>query len=120
MSNEAGARHMGLGGHVPRNTHEEHGRFLEQRDELSHSIRYSPPFTDLSHFSLLFLQGSQFIALRARFVGGRPSPFCSPGVGDVLPLTVPVAFVLPAFGRGGAEEVEVGLSSAIQVAVFQD
>lgn len=39
----------------------------------------------LSHLSLLFRQGSQLIALRARFVGGRPSAFCSaePGGGEV-------------------------------------
>lgn len=37
--------------------------------------------TYLSHLSLLFLHGSQLIALRARFVGGRGS--CSPGGGLV-------------------------------------
>lgn len=74
--------------------------------------------TDLSHFSLLFLQGSQFIALRARLVGGRPSPFCSPGAGEVRPRTVPAVAALPAFGRGGAEVVGVGVSSAIGACRF--
>lgn len=43
----------------------------------------------LSHLSLLFLQGSQFIAFLARFVGGRPSCCVSPD-GDALRVrTVP-------------------------------
>ena len=41
--------------------------------------------TYLSHFSLEFLHGSQFIALRARFVGGRGSR--SVGGGLVLERT---------------------------------
>ena len=41
----------------------------------------------LSHLSLLFLQGSQLMALRARFVGGRGS--WSPGGGLVLERTAP-------------------------------
>lgn len=61
------------------------------------------------------------MAFRARFVGGRPSPFSpeEPGVGDVLPRTVPVVADLPGLGRGAVGEVEVGLSSAIlQITVF--
>lgn len=57
--------------------------------------------TNLSHFNLLFLQGSQFIALRARFVGGRPSPF-SGLVGDLARILVEVE-ALVFFERGGAE-----------------
>jgi hypothetical protein len=43
------------------------------------------------------------MALRARFVGGLPSPLCSPdapGVGDVLPRTTPAVVEDRAgFGR---------------------
>jgi hypothetical protein len=68
----------------------------------------------LSHLSLLFLQGSQLIALRARFVGGRPSPFCSPGLGDVLPRTVPVVVVdFACLCRGGTREGDAELSSGM-------
>ena len=53
------------------------------------------------------------IALRARFVGGRPSPFCSVGGGDVLERTLPVEgfAALWSFGRGPVGEVDAALSS---------
>jgi len=46
--------------------------------------------TCLSHLSLEFRHGSQLIALRARFVGGRPSGLSEPGGGVVRCRTVPV------------------------------
>lgn len=55
---------------APRRTQEEQGRFL-----LS-DIKKHPQCliqSDLSHLSLLFLQGSQFIAFRVRFVGRESS-----------------------------------------------
>ena len=52
--------------------------------------------TDLSHLSLLFLHGSQFMALRARFVGGRPSPLS--GLGDLVRI-LPVVGDLMGFWR---------------------
>jgi hypothetical protein len=64
---------------------------------------------------LLLRHGSQLIAFRARFVGGRPSVLCSPeapGVGEVLPRTTPEVDDLCAFGRAGADEDE-GLGSDI-------
>lgn len=48
------------------------------------------------------------MALRARFVGGRPSPF-SALLGD-LPRTAPAVVDLVGFGREGAEEEAVGSS----------
>lgn len=78
-------------------------------------------YADLSHLSLLFLQGSQLIALRARLVGGRPSPFASeePGGGDVLWRTVPAVVCLAGLGRGTVGEVGVLLSSAmLQITVL--
>ena len=57
---------------------------------------------NLSHFSLLLRHGSQLIAFRARFVGGRPSVLCSPevpGGGEVLPRTTPAVDDLCGFGR---------------------
>ena len=45
-------------------------------------------WTCLSHLSLEFRQGSQLIALRARFVGGRPSALSEPGGGEVRCRTV--------------------------------
>lgn len=68
--------------------------------------------TDRSHFSLLFLQGSQFMAFRARLVGGRPSLGGSPleaGVGEDLPRTVPE--VRWSLGRG-AEGEDAGRDSS--------
>lgn len=56
------------------------------------------------------------MAFRARLVGGRPSPFCSPeapGVGDALPRTVPDVADLAGLGRGAVGEVEEELSSGI-------
>lgn len=82
---------------MPRNTQEEHGRFL-------------------SHFNLLFRHGSQFMALRALFVGGRPSLGSGgwPGGGDARTLTVPavVAVLRDGFGRDRLGE-EGELRSAI-------
>jgi len=46
--------------------------------------------TCLSHLSLEFRHGSQLMALRARFVGGRPSGLSEPGGGVVRCRTVPV------------------------------
>lgn len=70
----------------------------------------------LSHFNLLFRHGSQLIALRARFVGGRPSPFCSPVGGEVLPRTVPVVVDLGCFCLEDVGDVVEGvLSSAMGV-----
>jgi hypothetical protein len=49
------------------------------------------------------------MALRARLVGGRPSPFGSPfGGGDVLDRTVPAVglVTLPALGRGPVGDVD--------------
>ena len=45
-----------------------HGHRLEQSQDLPVCAK-----THLSHLSLLFLQGSQLIALRARLGGGRAS-----------------------------------------------
>ena len=64
---------------------------------------------------MLLRHGSQLIAFRARFVGGRPSVLCSPeapGVGEVLPRTTPAVDDLCGFGRAAADEVE-GLGSDI-------
>jgi hypothetical protein len=60
--------------------------------------------TYLSHLSLLFLQGSQLMALRARFVGGRGS--WSPGGGLVRERTegVVVDAGRCCFGRGAEDE----------------
>lgn len=118
MSDEACARHTGLvTTYLARHTRSTGGFWSVEISFSLTKLRQRACITDLSHFSLLFLQGSQFIALRARFVGGRPSPFWSPGV---RPLTVPAVAALAAFGRGGAEVVGVGLASAIGRAVFQD
>lgn len=69
----------------PLRTQLEQGRFLGvvrmERRGRGRMGRY------LSHLSLLFLQGSQLMALRARFVGGRGS--WSPGGGLVRERTVP-------------------------------
>ena len=64
--------------------------------------------TYLSHLSLLFLHGSQFMALRARFVGGRGS--WSPGGGLVRERTEEVAAVVwrCCFWRGAEGEDEGG------------
>ena len=59
---------------------------------------------NLSHFNLLLRHGSQLIAFRARFVGGRPSVLCSaeaPEVGEVLPRTTPPVDDLAGFWRVG-------------------
>ena len=62
---------------------------------------------NLSHLSLLFRHGSQLIAFRARFVGGRPSLFCSPDVpGGERLRTTPAVVDLRGFGRGALGEVE--------------
>ena len=58
------------------------------------------------------------IAFRARFVGGRPSVFCSPeapGIGEVLPRTTPAVDDLTGFGReaAGVCEDEGGFGSDI-------
>jgi hypothetical protein len=61
---------------------------------------------NLSHFNLLLRHGSQLIAFRARFVGGRPSVLCSaevPRVGEVLARTTPAVDDLCCFGRAGGE-----------------
>ena len=72
---------------------------------------------NLSHFSLLLRHGSQLIAFRARFVGGRPSVLCSPevpGVGEVLPRTTPTVDDLACFGReAGVCKDEGGFGSDI-------
>jgi hypothetical protein len=57
----------------PRRTHEEQGRFL-RRDIKRCQCRSC--HTDLSHLSLLFRQGSQFMAFRVR-LAGRPSSWVS-------------------------------------------
>jgi len=61
----------------------------------------------LSHLSLLFRHGSQLIAFRARFVGGRPSLFCSPDIpdGGERLRTTPAVVDLRGFGRGAVGEV---------------
>lgn len=67
----------------------------------------------LSHLSLLFLQGSQLIALRARFVGGRGS--WSPGGGLVRERTVPAAVGgRCCFVRGAEEEEEEGSLALVE------
>jgi len=61
--------------------------------------------------------GSQLIAFRARFVGGRPSVLCSPevpGVGEVLPRTTPAVDALDCFVReAGVCKDEGGFGSDI-------
>lgn len=79
-------------------------------------LRMQEHYTDLSHLSLLFRHGSQFIALRARFVDGRPSPFS--GLGDLL-RTVPAVTDLLCFWREGAEEEAEG-SSAMEVKLVEE
>jgi hypothetical protein len=70
---------------------------------------------DLSHLSLLFLHGSQLMAFRARLVGGRPSPFCSPapGGGEILVRTVPAAEGLAFLDLGPVGEDEVWSSGML-------
>lgn len=88
----------------PLRTQLEQGRFLvrvSKRNGGGERDSY------LSHLSLLFLQGSQFMALRARFVGGRGS--WSPGVGLVLGRTAAdVVAARCCFERGTAGEEEEG------------
>ena len=85
---------------------------IKQRfKEISSKVIFQK--TNLSHFSLLFRHGSQLIALRARFVGGRPSAF-SPeldGGGEARERTVPALECL----RGAADgpPLLLALSSAI-------
>ena len=93
--------------HSPRRTHEEQGRFLQILRKDVRDIEVAKKKTNLSHLSLLFLQGSQFMALRARFVGGRGS--WSPGVGLVLGRTAAdVVAARCCFERGTAGEEEEG------------
>ena len=60
-------------GNSPRRTQDEHGRFLCNEKKLNLRIKEKKKDNDLSHLSLLLRHGSQLIAFRARFVGGRPS-----------------------------------------------
>ena len=83
------------------------GSFGCKNDELIRLKRREKRWNgNLSHFSLLLRHGSQLIAFRARFVGGRPSVLCSaevPGVGEVLARTTPPVDDLCCFGRAGDE-----------------
>jgi hypothetical protein len=69
----------------------------------------------LSHLSLLFRHGSQLIALRARFVGGRPSAVGSaePGGGECLGRTVPEVVDLLDFCLADVGETTEEWSSAM-------
>lgn len=57
------------------------------------------------------------MALRARFVGGRPSAFCSaePGGGEVRWRTVPEVVDLLVFGLADVGETTEEWSSAMSV-----
>lgn len=61
----------------------------------------------LSHFSLLFLHGSQFIALRARFVGGLPSLLLSGGGEERVRTTPTVVCDRCCLERAVAGEVGI-------------
>jgi hypothetical protein len=117
-----------VSGHRPRRTQEEHGRFLGggvhqgsprallRRGAFEEGWREEG--THLSHFSLLFLHGSQLIAFLALLVGGRPSEDGSPeeeavGIGDVLDRTVP-AFV--CFLGGAFAPVSSGMDDGLRSA----
>lgn len=83
------------------------GSFGCKNDQLIRGKRIVEKWNrNLSHFNLLLRHGSQLIAFRARFVGGRPSVLCSaevPGVGEVLARTTPAVDDLCCFGRAGGE-----------------
>ena len=66
--------------------------------------------THLSHLSLLFLQGSQFIAFLARFGGGRESD-PAPSMGSCVPF-VPGERPRTCFNLGAEGEVVVGALGA--------
>ena len=84
------------------------GSFGCKNDQLIRGKRNLEKWNrNLSHFNLLLRHGSQLMAFRARFVGGRPSVLCSaevPGVGEVLVRTTPAVEDLCCFGRAGGED----------------
>ena len=86
------------------------GRRTMPRGAKAESVRND---TDLSHLSLLFLQGSQLIALRARLGGGRASSpplstasfrLLAPGPGE----RTRTCFVLGADPDGGPDAATAG------------
>ena len=83
------------------------GSFGCKNDQLIRGKRRGGKWNrNLSHFNLLLRHGSQLIAFRVRFVGGRPSVLCSaevPGVGEVLARTTPAVDDLCCFVRAGGE-----------------